>query len=110
MIIGSAAYFKVCARCQKHGRLYTADGVGSKVMFSKETALVVLDEDVKAGLITPYEVPEAKRQIMASPLPRYQADIGPIAELMSGIIDACESAFKVDDESRDNSSSHETIH
>lgn len=97
MIIGSAAHFKLCP-CGLHGRLYSADGTATVNLCSKEDALTALDAGVEKGLITKDEVPEARRQIMTSDLPRYKDEITLIGTVAAVANDICVKGLELNDE------------
>ena len=68
MIIGSAAYFKVC-KCGGHGRIIAADGTWGPECASKEAALCSVEAGCRSNMITELEVPELMHMIENSELP-----------------------------------------
>lgn len=91
MLIGSAAHFQV-SPSQLHGRIITAGGFGTPNLSSIEQALLTMDKGVELGIIIDVEVPELRRQILESPLPRYHADVKPLAQLVADIEDVWDKA------------------
>lgn len=91
VIIGSAAFFKICA-CGKHGQIVFAGGeTGSEDFCSKESALEAMNLKVKGGRITEHEIPGLRQQIMESSLTRYEQDVKGLARLSARIKNLCET-------------------
>jgi len=84
MIIGSAAYFKVC-RCGGHGRIIAADGTWGPECASKEAALCSVEAGCLNKVITELEVPELKHMIETSELSARESRSSFLSRMIAGL-------------------------
>ena len=98
MIIGSAAYFKVC-RCGGHGRIIAADGTWGPECASKEAALCSVEAGCLNKVITELEVPELKHMIETSELSARESRSSFLSRMIAGL--ANEKLLSVHEEERE---------